>query len=525
MKDNPLATPPKNWRWPLAAILLILLASSLPTLAGVLTQTQQQRYIGIPFNTMDYAVHTAMIQAGQQGELSYQLRFTSEPHSPALIRTFYVLLGWCFWFVPATWLFQIARLAFGGLALWAVYRLCRLAFPEDMRLSRLAFLLAALGGGVGWLQIMLGQISPEQITPLDLWFIDGYLFRVILLFPHMSATVMLLALSFSELLAYHRDGQLHRLVRVAGMAILTQVINPIAFLLLDAALAGLMLYRLSTSGLKRGEWATFLLVVTAQLPLLFYSAILLTTEPIWSIYTAQNKTLSPPPGHFVFGFLPLWLLAVIGLPTSLRHHRPIAITALAWITCALLCIYLPVNIQRRFMIAITLPLGLLAAIGLQRLLATIRNPALARIALPGLLAFSMLSHLVTLAAYTSETIQRTESLFFPAVYEQTAVWLHGQSDRQGTLLASETASRLMAAQAGVRVFSGHPMETIHYEEKMRQVQGFYTSSNCRWLEEQGIRWVVYGPYEQQYNPAPPECANYESALSLPGLTLYKRITP
>ena len=190
--------------WIFAVSAAILLWSSIPNWAGYQIETPNLRFRGIYFDSQDYAVHTATMEAGRHGEWPYQFRFTTEPHNPAYIRLFYVALGHL-----SRWLnlsseltFQSARWLLGIAALLALYQLMRQIFP-DRFWARTAFMLAALGSGLGWLQLILNW-TPGPITPIDFWLIDDYVFFSLSVFPHFAfvtaamCTALCLWLDFLE---------------------------------------------------------------------------------------------------------------------------------------------------------------------------------------------------------------------------------------------------------------------------------------------------------------------------------------
>jgi hypothetical protein len=70
------------------------------------------------------------------------------------------------------------------------------------------------------------------------------------------------------------------------------------------------------------------------------------------------------------------------------------------------------------------------------------------------------------------------------------------------LLSTDETGRLVAQKTGRKVYLGHPMETLHYEEKKQEVTLFYAGDlPITWLAGLPIQWVIYGPYERELTPA------------------------
>jgi hypothetical protein len=112
----------KDLLWILVASTLIMIWGSIPTWAGYQAETEELRFRGTYYDSQDYAVHIAMMEAGRQGEWAYQLRFTTEPHKPVYVRMFYIVLGHLSkWLgLTAEFTFQLARWLLGFTALYAI---------------------------------------------------------------------------------------------------------------------------------------------------------------------------------------------------------------------------------------------------------------------------------------------------------------------------------------------------------------------------------------------------------------------
>ena len=79
--------------WIFMVSVLVLFWGSIPTWAGQQVETKDLRFRGLYYDTQDYAVHIATMEAGRHGEWTYQFRFTTEPHRPVYLKLFYIALG------------------------------------------------------------------------------------------------------------------------------------------------------------------------------------------------------------------------------------------------------------------------------------------------------------------------------------------------------------------------------------------------------------------------------------------------
>ena len=157
----------KELAWVFVVSTIILVWASIPTWAGYKAETSDLRFRGLYLDTQDYAVHISMMEAGKHGETAYQFRFTTETHNPAYLRLFYIALGHIsrVFNTPTEGTFHAARWLLGYLALFSLYLLMRRIFPGTFWIQA-TFLLATLGSGLGWLQLILNWTS-GPITPID----------------------------------------------------------------------------------------------------------------------------------------------------------------------------------------------------------------------------------------------------------------------------------------------------------------------------------------------------------------------
>ncbi len=520
----------KEYRWPLVVSLLILALSSAPILAGYAAQTPGQRFIGAFSDRQDYAVYVAMMQYGGQGNWDYEFRFTTEAHIGAYLRTFYVVLGrltgWTG--LSPSLIFQAARLFFGLLACLAIYHLMTRVFTAIAQ-RRLAFVLAIMGAGLGWLQVPLHLVPNPGISPIDFWLIDAYVFFDIAVFPHFAAVIAALALSISIFLDHQQNPRWRNIALIAGCALFVQIVNPIAFILADCAMIGAFAF--SCWHNRRFDWASAFalgLLAVIQIPILAYSLALLTQDPVWAEYNRQNVTSSPPPIYYLLGFGLLWPFAVIGAVRALRKPDASVGWAVVWVLFALGMAYFPIAIQRRFLLAIGIPLTALA-IPVIVAFSEWLHRRLHLSKLTGaivIVAFTTLTPLLMVSAYSADMAKRPADMFEPAALVQAADWLNKIGTSEQVVLAAEPTAQLIAIRTHLRLYFGHVMETLYYAEKAQAVENFYRGKQpAGWLKTQGIDWVIFGPHEKLWGQHAPDSPNLQIAFQNELVTIYRVVSP
>ena len=516
----------KELRWVLVVSILIILWGYIPTWAGYRAQTSELRFRGLYFDTQDYAVHIAMMNAGIHGDWSYQFRFTTEPHNPAYTRLFYIGLGKLSGLLNASveTTFHWTRSLLGLLSLYTLYILTRKIF-ESIFWARTAFLLAALGSGVGWLQLLLNW-SLGQITPIDFWLIDAYVFFSLSVFPHFAFVTAAMCIALKLWLDFLESPNIKSIVWIVGTAILVQFANPIAFGTIDAALFGATLFSWwKNRRLDRSQVIGLSVVAIAQLPLLAYNVIVLSRDPFWSQFTAQNQTLSPPLIYYILGFAFFWLPAILGVIHAFREKSVALGACLFWIITALLLAYAPVYIQRRFLQNITIPLAILATSGLMICFetGTFQRPGLARWKQSLVFLFIFLASLSSIQLSLGRAVYlqgHPDDFFYPSSLDDSISWLQENAQYNDFVLAAEGTSQVLAQRAGMRVYSGHEMETMDYAAKKLMVADFF-QGRLPGLASDPIQWVIYGPIERELAPSfqPPD--NLELVYDSQGLQIYR----
>jgi hypothetical protein len=401
--------------------------------------------------------------------------------------------------------FHLSRWFFGILVCASLYAFISRIFNQtDWR--RFTFLLTVTGAGAGWLQAILNPGA----RPVDMLFADGYIFFGMATFPHYSATTTAILLSVTAFISYLKSGSPRTLIAIIFIGVVAQFINPIAFVLADLAMAGILIgYLVNERHISRGPLAGLLAIGLSQLPQLFLNARMLGFDPFWSRFTAQNAIPSPPITDLLWGYGIFWLLLPSGVMAVVNKRIWPAMGLLVWLAGALLLAYSPFLIQMRFLHAFIVPLSLCGVIGLKEEVFTrlrAKGPdwlskRLRLAAFTILLISTVTSIKVSLGdAYYLYT--HKESIFYePRGLTQAINWLGNHARKDDIVLATERTSQWVAIRTGLPVFLGHLFETLDYQNKQMDISLFYQNSlSPLWLKDNNIRWVIYGPHEQNLSP-------------------------
>lgn len=517
-------TRKKELLWFIPVAFIILLFTSIPYHIAKSAENDELRFRGTFFDEADYSVHISMMQAGRLGDWNYKMRFTTEEHNAAYIRLFYIALGHISKWIglSAEDTFHLARWLFGLTALYSIYKLFQRIFPNP-NYTRAAFLLATLGSGVGWLQLMLGT-PLEPVSPIDFWLIDSYVLFSIALFPAFSFTLTLMTYAVNLLLEYLTTEKWQTVFLVCLLAVVSQLTNPIAFAPIDVAFsAAIFIVWLKKRKVGRQQLSALMLIAIVQLPLLIYNYRILSGDPFWKQFTIQNQTLSPPPIFYFWGFFAFWLFAPYGMFLALRQ-RNINMTAMAaWAFSGFLFAYLPVAIQRRFTLGITIPLAALAIYGLSHLLkhvsTLLKRENLIFVTYTLLASISSFYLILGISLFMQSY---PPSKFYPPDLERAFIWLNENATPNDFVLASVPSSQLTAQRTTLKVYTGHEMETLDYQKKKSEMEAYYMGNQPpAWLKQNQIQWVIYGPYEKEVASSFTADAQLEEVYKNDSVTIYK----
>ena len=62
-------------------------------------------------------------------------------------------------------------------------------------------------------------------------------------------------------------------------------------------------------------------------------------------------------------------------------------------------------------------------------------------------------------------------------------------------------SQIVAQRTRLKVYAGHPMETLFFDDKIKTVDDFFQgNAPVDWIQKTPVKWVVYGPYEKELIP-------------------------
>ncbi|MBN1656776.1 MAG: hypothetical protein JXA93_00165 [Anaerolineae bacterium] len=485
----------REQRWAIVVALAVVAASCLPYLAAWLLAPDGTRYTGLLVNHYDGHSYYAKMQQGARGDWLFHLPFTPEPHQGVFVYTFYLALGQLSsaLHMPIPLVYHAARAATGFLLLLVSYHFLA-RFLSRVPSRQITFLLIALSSGLGWLAGPLGVITA------DLWVAEGLTFLSILTNPHFPLIIALMLLGFMLVLdTQEGPPSVKRLSGAAALGLSLALLQPLAIPIVGAVLAVyLVVLAFHRRRLPWHQILTAALIGVGAVPVLLYDLYAYRTNPALAAWAAQNVTPSLPPWDYALGYGLLLLLAIPGAVAALQRRWPTDLFLLSWAAAVIVLLYLPIALQRRFITGFHVPLALLAAIGLERVLLP-RLPQRSRTLASGvILAATTLTNILVPLVPVVAVAQGQPPLVIPEAQAAALDWLGDNTTWTDTVLAPPDVAHLVPAWAGNRVVYGHPFETIDADKKKAAAGAFFepataSATRAEIVARYGVRYVLVTP--------------------------------
>lgn len=468
--------------------MVLLLVINLPLLLALAISDPEYVFAGLVFNPIDGQSYLAKMRQGFDGAWSFVLPYTANPGEGAPLNLYYLFLGHVARWVDVSlaFIFHAARLLGSTLLLIQIWRLCKLLFAERVA-QQIAFILATLGSGLGWLALLAGRLPP------DFWLSEAYPFLAMQANAHFPLG---LALQIQFMLPGKQPDKFGpRLILDSIQGLILAAVYPFGFALALATIAiqsflALRKQRATLSALSRT-----IALLSLGGPLLLVQWLAVRAHPLLAAWNSQNQTPLPPLLDLIIALSPAMLISAFYLAKRRRRLSEDERSLLIWLAGAFILGLMPLNLQRRFLSGIFVPLALLAVKGALAASQTMRVRirfllALLLLSLPS----SFIGGFSSLAA-----VQARASAFFLDRDEAAALsWLAENAPPVALIAASPEIGLHLPVQGDLRVWYGHPFETIAAGQRQSELEAFYAGvvETESFLDAQGFDFVFSGPRER-----------------------------
>jgi len=498
-------------RWCLAFGLVLGLATTLPYVWAYFREGDAWRFSGFVFGVEDGNSYLAKMLQGAYGALLFRTPYTTAHQNGILAFLPYLLLGklaaGAALHEQLIALYHAARFLASPLAVLATYSFAARVLKE-VAWRRWATLLASVGGGLGWILVLLGRGNIYGSLPLEFYSPETFGFLAYLGLPHLVVGRALLLLGLAWYLDASKDpGR----ARWAGAAfLLLGFFQPLAVI---SAWVVILAHHLLTFALGRRNPAasvlpprTTFLVLLISSPVVIYYGWLSLADPFVRAWNAQNIIRSPHPIHYLLAYGPLAVVALVGIVRL--PQRGAALLAFGWLLSLPFLAYAPVQLQRRLPDGAWVAIVVLAAAALE----ATKVPSARRLGL-GLAIITLPSALLLFSGSLRTANDPQSPSFIPSGAAEAYEALGSLASGGEAVMASFETGNVLPAWAPVRVLIGHGPESVGLTEARKQVETFYaadTTDDFRKsiLDAHEVRFVFAGPYERGLGDWDPAEAPY-----------------
>lgn len=483
--------------------LVLVLLTAVPFLLAAGAAAGEWVFSGHVIGVEDGHSYIAKMLRGASGDWLFRTPYTTAPQQGAPVFLPYLLLGKLFGAGASHDQLLVAFHALRSLGVFvAVLGSYRFAahFLSGRSQRRWVTVMATLGGGLGWLLLLLGGGGPWDEIPLVFISPETFGFLGALTAPHLVLARGLMLLTLVAYLEAIDTGV--GSTRGSFLLLLTAVVHPVASVLVYVVIAAHQLARLGRASAGRNwePWrsglrpALVILIPTA--PYLLYLAVLGWTDPFLAEWSAQNLIRSPHPGYYLlaYGLLLPWV--ALGIRTALRQATGQRLLLVAWALLLPALAYAPVNLQRRLVDGGWLALLVLTVLGLHQL----KRKRWRRRTRSLLLALALPGSFILLLGSARGIRTPAQPAFVPADQVAAYRYLARHAPRDAVVVASVATANPLPAWAPLRVPVGHGPESVNFAEVRREVESFYASRpgsvRQRLMVALQADYVLVGPQER-----------------------------
>lgn len=546
-----------RWFWWISAATLF--AASLPYLFALAIQPEGTLYLGVHSNYDDHAVYASWTKQAQEGEVFFENRFTTDEQAGKTIHLYFLAAGWLAKAVGIPIALHAFRVVFGFLALVALYRLLE-GFIEDDRARATAFLLGIVSAGVGFAMWRNYGFA----GPIDVWQPEAFVFPMLMQNGLFCAALWLILVVWKRILDA-RDSWKPVALGAAALLVLTNI-HTYDTLLLAIVGFGLLAAMIGAGTFTWAWLARVAVIGCGALPAVAWFVYVRGIDPVFAA-RAETETISAPIWWVVAGLIPALFVSAVGLAQGgdkravlgagllaaaiaalqrsqyrmdqiwasvplwaglaviaallcwlYRPKSPLYGLLFAWIVMGLVALYYPGLFQRKLAIALALPVGVAAGIGLCGIDALKIRSATIVAGLAGLiLGASSLMWLARESSMATKNISNTtmHRVYWPSEAREYIGYFRSNAKEGDAViampgiavpddfekpreyaLAIPDLNAILAGWGGVKTFIGHWSETPDYVERRGRVMSDLFSAKTTYetaymlMQEAGANYIL-----------------------------------
>ncbi len=501
----------------ISAIIIIL--TTAPYLFGYFNAPAGHQYLAIHLAPSDLFVYESYISQAKGGNFLLENLFHNELPPEKNINVFWIAVGLfskIFNLTPII-AFHLSRIFLIPICLICLYWLTAYFF-QDILKRRIVLLLAVFSSGLGAVSssfLQFFEYYDDNLGyynwPLDLWVPESHFFLTFYQSPHFIASFICLILIFLFFLLSFETNKIKFSFLAGVIALFFFNFHPFFlvtfFSVITVYLAAIFLLKQKKrflNGLKH-----FFVICFVSSPSILYHFLNFLFNPITQQKAEQNlcKTTSMFLTIISYG-IPLFL-ATCAIYYLIKNKKidNRNLFLIIWLTINFIIIYLPfLKFQRRLVEGMQIPIAFLATIALfviynklkeKKILPFFQN----KLSFFCLMAILSISNIYVILENGALAYKQHPAFYIPNENIEAMSWIKKNIDLNKTIISHPMIGNFMPAKANRRVYCGHWVETINYQEKRARAVWIFKGDNQddqkkKFLRNSRIDYIFYSDYEK-----------------------------
>ena len=458
-------------------LIIFLLILIVPYVISYLMTGNGYQFNGFLVNPTDGHSYLAKMQLGRSGEWLFRLPYTSKPGDGVFLFTYYIVLGHIagLLHLPSIIIFHVARIINSAFLFFVLTKYVKIYIKEKWTLYSIGLL--CFGSGLGWLVLLFGYVNSDFNIP------ELYPFLSCLTNPHFPLAIGLMLI----ILDRSRDLRLVNIFITSMLSILLLIIQPFCMVIILGILSISILVALREN--LRAKVIQLFALAVPSIAFGLYLTMIIKNNPALSSWNSQNLTPSPPIWDLLIALSPIILPAIYGIISVIRAKEKAYYPLVIWTLLVILLAYIPLNLQRRFLIGLYIPVTLLGIKGIilfaENMRGKIKNIVFSA-AIP--------SNIILIALSISAVTQNNPNLVMRDSLSDGLQWINSYVLDGSIILTSPQIGLYIPAYTNQRVIYGHPYETANAKLNQANAEAFFSrmdkSEQQKYLIDEDIDFVL-----------------------------------
>lgn len=494
--------------WVLMYSVLVLVLTSLPYFIGFYTESPDWRFSGFVFNVEDGNSYIAKMLRGASGDWLFRSPYTYQEQSGVLAFFPYILLGklasGAEMHTQLVVLYHLFRWMAGLFVMYSTYAFLAL-FVKSIWIRRLGLVLASLGGGLGWILVIVGRSQWLGSMPLEYYSPETFGFLSIYGIPHLAMARGMLLSALRMYMEGHPNQSRGAVIGLIG--ILAGLFQPLSVVILGLVIGLHLLVSYKISRTLEGidlassfdfwneKFKDSCIAGLFLLPFIIYNLVALK-QPYVKQWTEQNIILSPHPFHYLLAYGGVLPLSIVGGRRVLADKDLRGMLTVIWVLMLPILAYFPFNLQRRLPDGVWVALLSLFLYGVESL----NKEAIRKWVSVVLLVMLLPTSFFLLAGGVQTALAKEAPVFVPGEQVAAFKFLANNARVDSVVLSSYSTGNALPAWAPLRVVIGHGPESVGLKDFQPIIERFYSSEmnsmeRMRLLSQFSVDYVYWGKNE------------------------------